>query len=113
MANEVSTIEEELIADLTEELSVEDVNFSAKLLSVKVKNAIREVKEARNYPSDYSEGQIIADIRKFYGHCRNIALNDYNKVGVDFEESHSENGISQKYTDRAKLFRGIVPISRV
>lgn len=113
MADEVLTIEQELIADLTEELSIDDENFSEKLLASKVKNAVREVKQARNYPSEYTDEQISKDVKRFYSNCRNIALNDYNKIGQDFEESHSENGVTQKHTDRLKLFSGIVPICRV
>lgn len=106
------TLEQELIEDLTTELSLVDPKFSSDLLTIKVKNAIRDVKTARKYPASYSETQIEEDLKSFYSNCRAIALNDYNKVGIDFEESHNESGVSTKFTDRNKLFFGILPISK-
>lgn len=107
----MATFEEELIADLTAELKISDVNFNSDLLKTKVKTAIREVKKARRYPESYSEEMIDSDIQKFYSNCRDIALNDYNKVGVDFESNHTENGVTSGYVDRNKLFAGVIPLA--
>lgn len=106
------TMQDELIEDLTVELEISDVNFSASLLEVKVKGAIRDVKRARAYPSYYTDDQIETDMEQFYMNCRNIALYDYNKVGVDFQSSHNENSVTSSYTEREKLFAGIIPLSR-
>ena len=45
----INDIEASVIADLTIELKNE-VDFDAEILAVKVRNAIREVKAAKNYP---------------------------------------------------------------
>ena len=47
-------LQEELIADLTMELSKEPT-FDAELLSAKVVSAIKEVVRARKYPKYYTE----------------------------------------------------------
>lgn len=104
-------MENELIEDLTVELTASDPNFSPALLSVKVKTAIRDVKRARRYPNSYSDEKISGDMEQFYSQCRAIALNDYNKVGMDFETSRSENGTSAHFVERDKLFAGIIPLS--
>lgn len=106
------TMEEELIADLTAELSVVDEKFNPSLLTVKIKNALREVKKARRYPNYYTEEQIAKDMYNFYTNVREIALNDYNKVGIDTENSHSENGVSATFMERNKLFAGVIPLAR-
>lgn len=106
-------MEEELINDLTAELEITDKNFNPTLLSVKVKTAIRDVKKARRYPESYSSDMVETDLSNFYSQCRAIALNDYNKVGMDFETQRSENGTSIHFTDRDKLFAGIVPLAKV
>ena len=105
-------MEDELIEDLTVELEIPDENFNVTLLTSKVKAAVRDVKRARHYPTYYTDEQIESDLYNYYSNCRAIALNDYNKVGVDFEDSHSENSVSASYTDRAKLFAGIIPLAR-
>ena len=102
----------ELIEDLTTELQITDTLFNETLLTSKVKNAIREVKRARNYPSHYTDEMIDKDIVRFYTQARAIALYDYNRVGEEGETSRSENGISRSFTDRDKLFAGILPLAR-
>ena len=104
-------LQQELIADLTAELESESTFDSAKLTQ-KVVNAIREVKRARKYPSYYTDEQINKDLYEFYPNIRNIALYDYNKIGGEFEDSHNENSVNRSWTDRNKLFYGIIPLAR-
>ena len=103
-------LQDELIADLTIELSSEPT-FNADILKQKVIGAIREVKRARKCPSYYTNEQIQTDLYEYYSNIRNIALYDYNQIGIEFQISSSENGISRTYTDRNKLFSGIIPLS--
>lgn len=102
----------ELIEDLTVELSISDDDFNIQLLTQKVKNALREIKTARNYPTSYTDEMIARDIQQYYSNARAIALYDYNKIGSDYEDSHSENGISMSFGDRDKLFSGIIPLAK-
>lgn len=104
-------LQEELIADLTIELSKEPT-FDSSVLTQKVINAIREVKKARKYPSFYTDEQISKDLYEYYSNIRNIALYDFNKIGAEFEESHNENSISRIWVERNKLFNGILPLAR-
>lgn len=106
------TLENDLLEEMTAELSVTDAEFNQALILPKIKNAIREVKRARNYPKHYSESAIVEDLEKYYSNIRSIALYDYNKIGGEFEDSHSENSISRSFSDRDKLFSGIIPLSR-
>ena len=103
---------DEVIADLTTELTETDDNFDATILTSKVTQAYREVKGVRNYPSSYTTAMVVADIEKFYPNIRNIALYDYNQVGGEFQKSHNENSINITWQDRDSLFAGIIPLSR-
>lgn len=105
-------MEDELILDLTTELSLTDKNFNSELLASKVKSAIKEVRTARKYPNGYSEERIAKDLDGFYSNIRAIALLDYNKIGIEHEESHAENGSTLHFVDRNKLFDGILPLSK-
>lgn len=118
MADEIDSgmtigLEQEIFADLSDELSVSDKNFSETLLLSKVRNAMREVKRARNYPKTYSDSQIEQDMYDYFSNIRNIALYDYNLIGAEGQQSSSENGTSRSYVDRDKLFCGICPFVRV
>lgn len=107
----INDIEASVIADLTTELKNE-VDFDAEILAVKVKNAIREVKAARNYPKYYSDEQICADLEEYYSNIRAIAIYDYTKIGAEGQSQYSADGESIHYLDRNKMFTGILPIAR-
>ncbi len=104
-------LQEELIADLTIELQNEPT-FDSSVLTQKVVNAIREVKKARKYPSYYPSDLVDRDLYEYYSNIRNIALYDYNLMGAEGEQSHSENGVSRSYVDRKSLFNGVLPLTR-
>lgn len=106
-------LEQEIFADLSAELSISDENFNETLLLSKVKNAMREVKKARNYPKTYSNSQIEEDMYDYFSNIRNIALYDYNQIGAEGQSSSGENGTSRSYVDRNKYFCGICPFVRV
>lgn len=103
-------LQDELIADLTQELQ-DEPTFDASKLKQKVLNAIREVKRARKYPSNYTDNMINNDLYNYYSNIRNISLYDYNKMGAEFEQSHNENSVSRSWKDRDKLFNGVLPLS--
>ena len=52
------------------------------------------------------------DLVRFESNIRNIALYDYNLIGVEGQTSSSENGENRSYVDRNKLFSGVIPLSR-
>jgi hypothetical protein len=107
------TLEQEIVTDLTDELSVSDELFNAKLLLLKVRNAIREVKRVRNYPSSYTDEMIDNDMYGFYSNIRNIALYDYNMIEIEWQTASTENGTSRTYVERDKLFGGITPLMKI
>lgn len=102
---------ESIIEELTTELQNE-VDFNVDILRLKVSNAYREVKQARNYPKSYTESMITNDMDNFYTNVKAIALYDYNKVGAEGQTQYSADGESIHYVDRNKMFFGIIPIAR-
>ena len=60
-----------------------------------------------------TDEEIEQDIPRYYTQCMNVARYDYNQLGAEGEESHSENGISRKYIAREKLWSGVVPFAKV
>lgn len=106
------TLEYEILEDLTAELQETDTKFKQSLIIPKVKQAIREVKQARNYPKHYTDNMIAEDLQNYYSNIVNIARYDYNLIGAEGQQSSSENGTSRSYVDRNSLFSGIIPLSR-
>lgn len=107
----MTNIETSIINELKIELKNE-VDFDAEILALKVCNAYREVRMARNYPSSYSDESIAADMMNYYSNIRAIAMYDYNKIGAEGQTQYSADGESIHYVDRSKLFNGVIPIAR-
>lgn len=108
----MDALRDEILSDLTTELMLTDTD-EIGILASKVKNAIREVKRARNYPSGYTDSVIEKDMENYYSNIRELALYDYNQFGAEGEISHSENGTARTWKDREKCFNGVYPFVQV
>lgn len=106
---------DELKTSVIEGLTVEltnDPDFSTEILQEKVNNAVNEVMRFRRYKqAKYTDSMIEADIVDFISNIRDIALYDYNQVGLDFQTNHQENGTVRTFMGRRYLFSGIIPLA--
>lgn len=106
-------LQTEIVDELTTELQNEE-GFSEELLTAKVKSAIREVAAARNYPSTYSEAVKEADLSdNYYTQIKALAMYDYSKIGAEGQDNYSADGEVIKYSNRDKLFDGVLPIAQI
>lgn len=73
-------LQEEIIADLTIEYGNEPT-FNADIISVKVKDAIREVKNRRNYQAtSYTDEEVEKDLYdNYYSVIKNLAVYDLHR----------------------------------
>ena len=109
-----TAVETELNTDLSAEITGSGLEVLTDVLSVKVKAVVRELLSIRNYElSGMTDEEIEADIERYYTQCMNVARYDYDQLGAEGEDSHSENGISRKYVERGRLWAGVVPYARV
>lgn len=100
-------LEDEIVAELTVELQ-DEPTFNVNILATKVRNAIREVKMKRNYQAtSYTDEQVEKDLYNYFSVIKSVALYDYNQIGAEGEQSHSENSVSRTWVDRDDLFRGV------
>lgn len=99
-------IQDEVFEDLYEDLGI-DNSKDEEILTRKIKNAIREVKNRRSYPSHFTDADIAADLEKLYSNIRELALYDYNQIGAEGQTSHSSNGTSRTWKDRDDCLKGV------
>lgn len=99
-------IQSEVFEDLKTELGITTPEDVASL-EIKVKNAVREVKNRRSYPSHFTETRIQDDLEKLYPNIRELALYDYNQVGAEGQIAHSENGEARTWKDRDDCLKGV------
>ena len=84
-----------------------------EVLISKIRNAIREVKRARRYPTHYTDEMIGEDLENYISNIEGLALYDYNQVGAEGESTHNESGVNRTWKSRNTNFNGIIPIARV
>jgi len=114
MAVNTTAFETELKDDLTAEIAGSGETVLENVLAIKVKAVVRELLSIRGYEnSGMTDEEIEADLPRFYTQCMNVTRYDYNQVGAEGEETHSENGISRRYIERGKMWAGVVPFARV
>ena len=99
-------IAKEVCQDLIIELGISKGNDHV-LLEAKVKNAVREVRNHRNYPSHFTEDDIQKDLSKFYSNIHDLALYDYNQVGVEGQVSHSEMASQEHGRTGKNVLKGV------
>lgn len=107
-------LQDELFNDLMIELEDEIHNDSdEKRLSLKIKNAIRDVKQHRNYQKHHDRQFIDDDMQQYYSVIHNLVIYDWNLIGAEGETSHSENGTNRNYVAREKYFDAVIPFATV
>lgn len=97
---------EAIVEELTTELS-DDTNFNEDILTIKVKNAIREVRRKRNYPLSYTVDMIANDLQNYYDVISQIALYEYNKIGAEGQTEHTEDDVRRSWVSKDELLRGV------
>lgn len=106
-------LQEEVVNELVVELSGQPT-YNKELLVIKVKSAIREVKQARMYTeAEYTDEQIKKDLGKYFSTVKELALYDYSQIGAPHETSHTENSTSRTWTSREKILSGVRPLAKV
>lgn len=102
---------------ITDALALEmssDPTYNADVVASKVSSVVRELIQRRRYKrSGMSDTAIVDDLEDYYSQALNVARFDFNTIGAEGEDRHTENGIDRTFTERTKLWSGVVPIGRV
>lgn len=106
-------MKEEIITDLATELRItEGDKFNEDLLRSKVNGAYRECQSIKGYTASYTEAMIERDMQNYYSQIRAVSLFDYNQIGSEFQSQYSQDGVSIHYTERNKLWYGVLPLAK-
>lgn len=72
-------------------------------------DAKESVINVRNYPRDWTEEQIDADLKRYEKVLIKLVIYDFNKEGMEFENSHTESGVSRQFQSRARIMGDVLP----
>lgn len=110
---DTTAFENSIIAALALEMS-DDPTYNADVVASKVSAVVRELIQRRRYrKSGMEDWAIEEDLEDYFPQALNVARYDYNTIGAEGEDRHTENGIDRTFVERGKLWAGVVPISRV
>ena len=110
--NQALKIKKEILDELKIEMGV-TLDSDIAILNVKLKNAIREVRQAVSYNPKHTEEFILEDMKNYVGQIKDLTMYDYSLIGGEGEKSHSENGTRREWKDRKDCFAGIVRFADV
>ena len=80
-----------------------------------IKRAMKSFQNQRKYPDTYSEQMRLKDMENYYACIFDLALYWTNMQGVEFQLSHSENGVNRSWETETEIYsrHHIVPIARI
>lgn len=114
MTSSLDELKSEIVTEISTELTaLGESDISESIITLKVNDAVREAISERRYPNGFSDERVVRDLDRFYMNIKAKAMCKINKIGVEFEESHNENGTSRVYADYEKLSHGILPFAKV
>ena len=109
--------ESELAATIFEELETElhdEPLYREDVLSIKINDAIREVKRRRAYyNTSMTESEILADLENHYSIIKQAALVWYNRMGSEGELVHYENTVHRSYMYDDDIFSNVIAFVKV
>lgn len=108
-------MEQEILQDIKDYLGDDYRNYDESSLLFCVKRAIKSFSSKRNYPDSYSENAKSKDMDKFYMCIFDLALYWCNLQGVEFQNSHSENGVSQSWKSESDIYvlHNVIPLAKI
>ena len=105
---------EKSICDILKIEMLGDPAYKEDVVASKVSAVVKELMQRRRYrKSGMPDYAVEVDINDYFAQALNVSRYDYNTIGAEGEDRHTENGIDRTFTERGKLWAGVVPISRV
>ena len=78
-----------------------------------ISNALESIRQVRHYPDDWDEDKIKDDLKNYRNTVINLVIYDYNKEGMDYENSHTESGVSRQFQSRQRLMADVMPFVHI
>jgi len=110
---DTSSFEKSICDALKLEMSKEPT-YDADVVASKVSAVVRELLQRRRYKkAGMLDWAVQDDIENYYTQVLNVARYDFNTIGAEGEDRHTENGVDRTFTECGRLWAGVVPIGMV
>lgn len=95
------------------DVTVFDSKEENPLLEQLIDQARKDVISRRNYPDNYTQDQINADMKKFEGVIVNLTVYDRSQAGEAYMSAYTENGVQRNWVERDSLLSAVFPFVKV
>lgn len=85
--------------DFKAELKAITTEYGIEATQLCINLAIEKFKDLRNYPAEYTDEQILADMRNNISKIAMAVVELDTKIGLENQISHSENGYNRVFKD--------------
>lgn len=108
-------MDQEILQDMKNYLGNDYDQEQESSLLFCIKRAIKSFCSYRKYPDSYSEIVKEKDMERYYACIFDLSLYWYNMQGVEFQESHSENGTSRSWVSESEIYNlhNVIPICKI
>lgn len=96
--------------DFIEELKAMTTEYGVETNNLCINLAIEIFSDLRNYPPDYTDEQILADMQKNKSKIAMAIAELDQKQGMENQTAHSENGFGRTFKDGLIAYESVVPI---
>lgn len=76
-------------------------------------DAKESVINVRHYPKNFTAEMIEDDLKAYEKVLIKLVIYDYNKEGMEFENSHTESGVSRQFQSRARVMGDVLPFVEI
>lgn len=105
-------MEAEILKDVITYLGDEVGESDNPVLLILINRAIRKVCTKR-YPFGYTDIEMEQAVSKYRDTIFDAVIYYWAKEGGEFEQSHSENGISRSYQSEEDIYFDVVPMAKI
>lgn len=96
--------------DFIEELKAMTTEYGIEATSLCVNLAIEIFSNIRNYPPEYTDEQILADMQDNKAKIAMAIVELDDREGMEGQTSHSENGYSRAFSENIVAYKNVVCI---
>lgn len=86
-----------------------DDNDQNPIIEELLSDAREDVIQARNYPKTWDAERINDDLKHYENVIIKLTVFAYNKIGMDFENTHTESGVTRQFSSKAKILADVLP----
>lgn len=94
--------------EFIEEIKAMTTEYGVEATSLNITLAIEKFRDLRNYPADWTEEKILADMQKNKSKIAMAVVELDSKDGMENQTAHSENGYNRTFFNGIMAYKEVI-----